>query len=90
MIVVALLLSGCATTCGATADKLAALRRGMTYAETAGIMGCRGMPGDLRPAGAGEVSAFEWRGPGTIFTVTQIDFRDDQLLYYVVRAMGGL
>ena len=39
------LVSACSTTCTATADKLALLRRGMSPAEATGVMGCPGSPG---------------------------------------------
>jgi hypothetical protein len=35
------------------------------------------------------VSTVEWTGPGTIFTATQLDFRDDRLLFYTTRSRGG-
>ena len=83
------LVAGCTSACTATSNKLAALRRGMSQAEAASIMGCAGSP--VTPAGpAHDVSSLEWRGPGTIVMATQLDFLNDRLLYYVTRATGGL
>lgn len=82
-------VAACSSTCTATADKLAALRRGMSQAEAAGIMGCPGTP--VAPANPGDdVSSLEWRGPGTIVMATQLDFMNGRLLYYVTWAKGGL
>jgi hypothetical protein len=84
------LVSGCAGTCGASPDKLATLQRGMSYAETARIMGCEGRMISPDSSASDEVSTVEWTGPGSIFMATQADFRDDRLLYYTTRARGGL
>jgi hypothetical protein len=83
------LVSGCASTCNATPDKLAALQRGMSYQEATRIMGCSGSLVSPEGPSSGEVSTVEWTGPGTIFTATQLDFRDDRLLYYTTRSRGG-
>jgi hypothetical protein len=83
------LMSGCAATCGANPDKLAALQRGMSYAETTRIMGCSGSLVSPQGPASGEVSTIEWTGPGTIFTATQLDFRDDRLLFYTTYSRGG-
>ena len=80
------LVSGCAATCDATPDKLAALQRGMSYEETTRIMGCSGSLVSPQGPASGEVSTVEWTGPGTIFTATQLDFRDDRLLFYTTRS----
>jgi hypothetical protein len=81
---------GCASTCNATPEKLAALKRGMSAAEATSVMGCAGSPVGSRTDAPGEVSTIEWTGPGTVFTATDLDFQGDQLLYYVTRAKGGL
>jgi len=81
---------GCASTCTATPEKLAALKRGMSSAEATSVMGCAGSPVGPRTDAPGEVSTIEWTGPGTVFTATDLDFQGDQLLYYVTRAKGGL
>lgn len=81
-------LSGCAGTCGATSDRLATLRRGMSYQEAAGIMGCPGKELSRQPSG--EISAVEWDGPGpNLFMATLIEFLDDELLYYTTRSRSG-
>jgi hypothetical protein len=81
------LLSGCAGSCGATSDRLAALQRGMSYQEAAGIMGCPGTERMRQPTG--EMSV-EWDGPGpNLFTATDIEFVDDKLLYYTTRSRSG-
>jgi hypothetical protein len=84
-----MLVSGCAGSCDATLDKLAALQRGMSYGETTRIMGCSGSLVSPQGPASGEVSTIEWTGPGTIFTATQLDFRDDRLLFYTTYSRGG-
>src|SRR5215471_9357059 len=83
------LVSGCAGSCGATADKLAALQRGMTYEQSASIMGCAGSPVAAADMIDGNVKRVEWNGPGSIFTATELDFQDDRLLYYTTRSRTG-
>jgi hypothetical protein len=83
-----LLVAGCAQTCRATPERLASLSRGMSYQETSNIMGCNGKP-ILVQEGDG-VTTMEWGGPGSsILVATDIDFRDDKLLYYITRSKGG-
>ena len=84
-----MLTSGCAATCRANAEKLAALQRGMSYPETARIMGCDGKVVSSHASASGEMSTVEWDGPGSILMATQADFRDDRLLYYSTKARGG-
>jgi hypothetical protein len=85
------LVSGCAATCSATPQRLATLRRGMTYAETSQIMGC---PGAVVTANSPADSTFaivEWNGPDSpLFTRTQIDFQDGKLLSYTTGRRGAL
>lgn len=90
MVVATALVSGCASTCSATSEKLAALRRGMSYAEASAVMGCRGSALPPNGTASAEVSTIEWNGPDSVFTATQIDFLDGRLLYYVVRRRGAL
>jgi hypothetical protein len=82
---------GCAVSCGATADRLAALRRGMSYDEASAIMGCPGTLLTARdPAGA-EFAIVEWSGPDSrVFSWTQIDFIDGKLLSYSTGRRGAL
>jgi hypothetical protein len=85
------LVSGCAATCGANPQKLAELRRGMNYGETAEIMGCEGKVVSPNSPASGEFSTVEWNGPQSIFfTDTQIDFLDGRLLSYTTGRRGGL
>ena len=70
-----------------TPDKLAALRRGMSYAEASGIMGCSG---SALKTESDDVRSVEWTGPGTIASVTDLDFQNDRLLYYQTRSKYGL
>lgn len=84
-------LSGCASGCGASPEKLAALRRGMSYDETTRIMGCQAsvVAGGV-PTGAG-YSIVEWDGPSSrIFDRTRIDFLDGKLLSYSTELRGAL
>jgi hypothetical protein len=84
-----ILVSGCAGSCGATSDKLAALQRGMSYEETTRIMGCSGSLVSPQGPASDEVSTIEWKGPGSILMATQLDFLDDRLLFYTTYARGG-
>jgi hypothetical protein len=85
----AMAVSGC-DACRATPEKLSTLQRGMSYEEASRIMGCSGTPVARDDQSADDVSTIAWGGPGSIFMQTQIDFRDDRLLYYTTRARGGL
>ncbi len=84
-----MLVSGCTSTCGANPEKLAILQRGMSYGETARIMGCDGNVISPHSPASGEASVVEWNGPGSIFMATQAAFIDDRLLYYTTRTKGG-
>ena len=89
VVAAALAAAACSTSCNATGDKLAALRRGMTAAEASAVMGCAGQP--VAPATPGEgFSSLAWQGPGTVATETQLDFEDGRLLWYVTRHRGAL
>jgi hypothetical protein len=91
VVAAAILLGGCAGTCRATDDKLAALRRGMSYEETAQVMGCQGKVTTANPPQSGEFSTVEWDGPRSyVFTGTQIDFLGGKLLSYTTAQRGGL
>jgi hypothetical protein len=84
-----LAVAACSTTCNATGDKLAGLRRGMSRAEAVQVMGCAGQP--VAPATTGEgFSTLAWQGPGTVAVETQLDFEDDRLLWYVTQPRGAL
>ena len=85
------LVSGCAVQCGSNPDKLAALRRGMTYADASKIMGCPGAQVSVNGPDSGEASTMEWDGPESIvFMRTQLDFLDGRLLFFTTTARGGL
>jgi len=87
----AMLLGGCAGTCRATDDKLAALRRGMSYEETVQVMGCPGKVTTANLPQSGEFSTVEWDGPRSyVFTGTEIDFSGGKLLSYTTGQRGGL
>jgi hypothetical protein len=86
-----LLLPGCADSCDATPDKLSALRRGMTYAETAQVMGCAGKVVSRQGPETAGLSTVQWHGPGPAFaTRTQIDFREGRLLSFTADDVHGL
>ena len=86
-----LLQSGCAIGCGATSDRLAALRRGMSYDEASAIMGCPGMLLTNHNPSSGEFAIVEWSGPDSrVFTWTQLDFIDGRLLSYSTGRRGAL
>ena len=83
-------LSGCATPCSATAEKLASLQRGMSYQETAAIMGCSGKAQSPGRSQESQVSVVEWEGPGPDwFMSTELEFVDDKLLFYTTRSRSG-
>ena len=87
----AFLASGCALSCSASPQKLSALRRGMTYAETSQVMGC---PGTAVTAGNPATNGYaivEWNGPESlVFRRTRIDFQDGKLLSYTTEPRGAL
>ena len=86
-----LLVSGCAATCGANPQKLALLRRGMSYDETAVIMGCPGQRVSEQSPLSGDYATVEWNGPDSIFFKrTQIDFLYGKLLSYTTENRGAL
>ena len=87
--------TGCASSCAANPGKLTALKRGMSYGEATGIMGCPGTqvtPNGPKTAELSTVewATFEWDGParGTV-SRTQLDFRDGRLLSYTSDNRGG-
>ncbi|MBV8391676.1 MAG: hypothetical protein JOY81_00695 [Alphaproteobacteria bacterium] len=87
----AAVVSGCTASCGASTTKLQALRRGMSYDEVSGIMGCPGKI--ISPTGpdTGAYATVEWDGPDTLlFKRTQLDFADGKLLSYTSERRGGL
>ncbi|MBN9090416.1 MAG: hypothetical protein J0J01_26180 [Reyranella sp.] len=84
-------VSGCATTCSASADKLAALRRGMTYDETVQVMRCPGTVVTARGPSTADYAIVEWNGPDSpFFTRTRLDFLDGKLLSYTTERRGAL
>lgn len=82
--------TGCASSCSATTDKLASLRRGMTYADATSVMGCEGTPVAKRVADPAEISTVEWDGPerGAV-SRTQLDFQDGRLLSFTSDNRGS-
>ena len=62
-LVVASSTTGCASSCSATPDKLAALKRGMSYGEATGVMGCTGTQVTPNGPDTAEMSSVEWDGP---------------------------
>jgi hypothetical protein len=84
------LTSGCALTCSASDQKLAELRRGMTYGEASQVMGCPGwVVSDYTPT-TGDYATVEYNGPSSLFMRTRLDFLQGKLLYYTTEARGGL
>ena len=78
--------TGCASSCSATADKLAALKRGMSYDEATQVMGCSG----TQVSHTDEASTVEWDGPERgLASRTQLDFRDGHLLSFTTGNRGG-
>ncbi len=87
--------TGCAASCSANADKLASLKRGMSYDEAQGVMGCPGR--QVTPVGpetavatGDSVATVEWNGPERgMVSRTQLDFRDGHLLSFTTGNRGG-
>ena len=87
----AMSLSACALTCRATPDKLAHLRRDMSYAETVAVMGCPGYVVSPYGPESSDYATVEWNGPASSFLQrTQIDFQDGKLLSYTTVRRGAL
>jgi hypothetical protein len=85
------LAAGCASSCSASPEKLSALRRGMTYAETAQIMGCEGTQVSRASVASGELATVEWGGPTRpLSTHTLMDFQDGRLLSFSTGQRFGL
>jgi hypothetical protein len=83
--------TGCASSCSASAEKLASLQRGMGYDEATGVMGCPGtqVGTRVRPDPS-YVSTVEWNGPDRgMVSRTQLDFRDGHLLSFTTGNRGG-
>jgi hypothetical protein len=82
--------TGCASSCSANADKLAALKRGMSYEDAAGVMGCSGTQVTRNAPETADVSTVEWSGPDRgMVSRTQLDFRDGHLLSFTTGNRGG-
>ena len=82
---------GCASSCGPTSDRLAALRRGMSYDEASAVMGCPGTVLTADNPASGAFSTVEWRGPASrLLGWTQLDFLDGKLLSYSTGLHGAL
>ena len=79
--------AGCASSCSASAEKLATFKRGMSYDEATGVMGCAGTPVTHDPS---NVLTVEWDGPDRgVVSRTQLDFRDGRLLSFTTGNRGG-
>jgi hypothetical protein len=86
-----MLASGCASSCNSNATKLSQLRRGMTYDQTAQVMGCNGYQVSKATVASGEFATMEWNGPASpLFTATQLDFQDGRLLSFTTGRRYGL
>jgi hypothetical protein len=90
LLAVASSTAGCAPSCSASADKLAALKRGMSYDEATQVMGCSGTQVTPNAPATPEVSSVEWDGPEHgVVSRTQLDFRDGHLLSFTTDNRGG-
>ena len=88
---IASLATGCATYCSATDAKLSKLQRGMTYAETAEVMGCNGWQVSRASVASGDFATVEWDGPGPRPSPrAQMDFQDGRLLSFTTGRRFGL
>lgn len=78
--------AGCASSCSATPDKLATLKRGMSYDQATSVMGCSG----TQVSHTDDASTVEWDGPERgVVSRTQLDFRDGKLLSFTTGNRGG-
>lgn len=83
--------TGCATYCSATDAKLSQLRRGMTYAEAAEVMGCNGWQVSRASVASGDFATVEWDGPDShLAPRTQLDFQNGHLLSFTTGRRFGL
>jgi hypothetical protein len=83
-------LSACNVACSASSNKLAALKRGMSYDEVSQVMGCAG---DVITAAGPEQSDYaivEWGGPLILSRRTRMQFLDDKLIAYTTEPRGAL
>lgn len=91
VLVAGALAAGCASSCGSNATKLSELRRGMSYGETARIMGCNGLQVSQATVASGDFATVEWDGPiSRIGGRTQMDFLDGRLLSFTTDRRYGL
>ncbi|SKA01211.1 hypothetical protein SAMN02745126_03126 [Enhydrobacter aerosaccus] len=85
------LAAGCVSPCTATPEKLSALRRGMSYAETAQVMGCEGSQVSPASVASGGLATMAWGGPGRpLSTHTLIEFENGHLLSFTTGQRYGL
>jgi hypothetical protein len=83
-------LSACNIACSASSNKLAALKRGMSYDEVSRVMGCAG---DVVTGAAPDRSDYaivEWGGPLILSRRTRMQFLNDQLIGYTTEPRGAL
>ncbi len=86
----ALSTTGCASSCSANADKLAALKRGMSYEDATQVIGCPGTQVGTQVAQTADTSTVEWNGPNRgAVSRTQLDFRDGHLVSFTTGNRGG-
>lgn len=84
-------VSGCAMHCGASDARLSSLERGMSYEETARIMGCPGTQVTQQGPSAADFAIVEWDGPGSPFqSRTRVEFLEGKLLSYSTERRGSL
>ena len=90
VLVAAASTAGCAASCSATPEKLAALQRGMSYDEATRVMGCPGTQVTHDAPETADVSTVEWDGPDRgMVSRTQLDFHDGHLLSFTTDNRGG-
>ncbi|MBS0521394.1 MAG: hypothetical protein JSR90_22035 [Proteobacteria bacterium] len=85
------LAAGCVSPCTANSEKLSALRRGMSYAETAQVMGCEGTQVSRASVESGALATMAWGGPDRpLSTHTLVEFQDGRLLSFTTGQRYGL
>ena len=82
-------LSACNVACGVNDDKLAALRRGMSYEQVSQVMGCGGELITAYGPATGDYAIVEWAGPLPLSNRTRLEFLNDKLMSYSTERRGA-
>jgi hypothetical protein len=89
LLMAALGLGGCSSSCLASDPKLARLVPGMTYEEVSAVMGCEGRLMRGSPEADDGFMSAEWTGPRSLLRQTDMLFRDRRLVWFDTRPSPG-